>query len=218
MKSKPNLNQAQVWICLCSQSCNNAVSCTRKPEQANRDTSEAAILYKEIDQFLTTYANQTNYWEIVNRSLTTAILKAHPSLAAVTITLKVSPNHKEPYARSTTVTSSSDGKIVESWSFITAQVFVPHHGGRQLNLTAQYRYRDGIPDSKYPNFVPIHQQIKEFLQTYPNNSASWETVNCDLTNMLLKDNPTMQSFTSRLEVLPTRVSPYRYFTTLTMNQ
>jgi hypothetical protein len=25
MKSKPNLNQAQVWICLCSQSCNNAI-------------------------------------------------------------------------------------------------------------------------------------------------------------------------------------------------
>jgi hypothetical protein len=194
------------------------INCTPKLQRSDQDFSEASRLYSEIDQFLINYPNNMDYWEIVNRKLTSAILQAHPSLASVTVSLKVLPNQREPYTRSTTVTRTSDGKILESWSFLTAQVIVPQDGGHKLNITTQYLYRNGITNSEYPDFIPICHRIAQFLQSYPSDTASWEKVNRDLVTMVLREYPMMKSFTSRLEVMPTKSDPYRYFTTLTLNK
>lgn len=189
-----------------------------QPGTSNSEFPDMAIVYDEITQFLTHYSNETDYWEIVNRKLMSAILEAHPSLALVKVSLKVAPSSKQPYTRSTTVTHTNEGKILESWSFITAQLTVPRQGGRKLNITAEYLYRDDIANADYPDFVPIYQRIAQFLRTYPDDDAPWENVNLNLAGMVLKEYPMMKSFTSKLEVMPAQDSPYRYVSTLTLKQ
>ncbi|MBD3883700.1 hypothetical protein IFO70_18210 [Phormidium tenue FACHB-886] len=185
---------------------------------ARAESPDSSTIYRQITNFLSSYPNEDDYWERVNRNLTEAILREYPMLASVTANLEVLPTQQTPYTRSTTVTHTDDGKILESWSFITGQVTVEHQGEHKLNLRVKYRYQDGISSADYPNFIPIYARIEQFLSTYANSTDSWETVNRNLVSTVLREYPVMDSFTSKLEVKPTPRSPYHYFTTITRAQ
>lgn len=207
---------------------NITLRCTPKVSDFDRSSSredlsgtespDSSTIYRQITDFLSHYPNEQDYWERVNRNLTEVILQEYPMLASVTANLEVMPTRQAPYTRSTTVTHMDDGKILESWSFITGQVIVKHQGEHKLNLRVKYRYRDGISSIEYPNFIPIYGRIEKFLLTYANSTDSWETVNRNLVNTILQEYPVMDSFTSKLEVKPTPRSPYHYFTTITQSQ
>jgi hypothetical protein len=182
------------------------------------DLPDASTVYHEIVQFLNHYPDNADYWEVVNRNLIEHIHQNHPALSSITVSLEVLANQTEPYTRSTTATRHADGRILESWSFITAQVAVSHQGEQMLNIQVDYMYRDGISNAEYPDFIPIYARISRFLSHYPKSNDSWETVNRNLADQILKDYPMMSSFTSRLEVMPTKQLPYYYMTAITRTQ
>jgi hypothetical protein len=179
---------------------------------------DSLMVYHQITDFLRSYPNEKDYWEIVNRNLTEAILAKNSMVASVTATLEVLPTQQAPYTRSTTVTHSDNGTMLESWSFITGQVTVQRQGEHKLNLRVKYRYRDGLSGADYPNFIPIYARIEQFLSAYGRPTDSWETVNRNLVNTVLQEYPVMDSFTSKLEVNPTPDLPYHFFTTITRLQ
>lgn len=194
------------------------VRCTYDAPQTTSPFPDSATVYRDITHFLEHYPNETDYWEVVNRNLTSDLLQRYPTLTSITANLEVLPMPSVPYTRSTTVTRIRNGETVESWSFITAQVATSHRGGHTLNIDVNYRYRDGTANSQYPNFIPIYGRIAEFLQRYPNDTDSWETVNQQLADMVLREYPVMESLTSQLEVLPSKQLPYHYFTAVTRSQ
>lgn len=59
---------------------------------------------KDVDKFLTDYPNEMTFWEIVNKQLTTLILKKYPGLASVTCEIQVTPSPKYPFTRGSIVT------------------------------------------------------------------------------------------------------------------
>ena len=61
-------------------------------------------LAKDIETFLTTYPNEDDYWEILNKQVTTLLLKKYRGLAMVTSDIKVDPSSVVPYTRSSRVT------------------------------------------------------------------------------------------------------------------
>lgn len=195
---------------------------SRSGESGSADNTveapDSLMVYRQITDFLNRYPNEKDYWESVNRNLTEAILQNNAMVASVTATLEVLPTHQAPYTRSTTVTHTDDGRMLERWSFITGQIPVQRQGEHKLNLRVKYHYRDELSDADYPNFIPIYARIEQFLAAYANSTDSWETVNRNLVNTVLQEYPVMESFTSNLEVKPTPDLPYHYFTTITRSQ
>ena len=61
-------------------------------------------IYNSIDKFLTTYPNETDFWEIVNKNLAQNILNENPALAAIKIDLNVLPSQNVPYNQTSKVT------------------------------------------------------------------------------------------------------------------
>ena len=72
-------------------------------------------LTQEIDQFLTEYPNETDYWEILNKKLVDFILEKYPSIGSLRIRIDVSPNVAARYARHSTVlkTRSNNCPLLE---------------------------------------------------------------------------------------------------------
>jgi hypothetical protein len=202
---------------------NISLRCTPKnrlpgESAAGVDSPDSSTIYYQTLQFLNHYPNEQDYWELVNRNLTETILQANPAIASITTNLEVLPTQQTPYTRSTTVTRTDDGRTLESWSFITGQVTIRLHGEHRLNLRVKYRYRDGVSGADYPDFIPIYERVEQFLSTYADPTDSWETMNHNLVDTVLKEYPVMDSFTSKLEVKPTEGSPYHFFTTITRSQ
>lgn len=61
-------------------------------------------ILKDIENYLTGYPNETDYWEIVNKRLTLMVLTKYPAVSSITAEIAVSPSGREPYERSSTVT------------------------------------------------------------------------------------------------------------------
>ena len=67
-------------------------------------------LAKDVETLLTNYPNEDDYWEIVNKQLTSLLLKKYPALISVTCELKVDPSQNVPYSRSSRVTRERPAK------------------------------------------------------------------------------------------------------------
>ncbi|NJR60514.1 MAG: hypothetical protein HC769_17760 [Cyanobacteria bacterium CRU_2_1] len=175
-------------------------------------------IYDDIDQFLSRYPNEDDYWEVLSCKLTDIILQNNPGLASVTVTIEVLPTQRLPYTRSTTVTRTDENKITERWSFSADEVSIEYQGTHHLNIEIEYIYQDGIATSQYPDYVPIYRRITHYLSTYPNREDAWEVVNRNLADTLLQEYPVMSALTSKLEVLPTQHTPFTYSTAVTRIQ
>ena len=61
-------------------------------------------LAKDVETLLNNYPNKDDYWEIVNKQITSLLLKKYPAITSVTSELKVDPSSLIPYTRSSRVT------------------------------------------------------------------------------------------------------------------
>lgn len=61
-------------------------------------------LAKDVESLLANYPNKDDYWEIVNKLVTSVLLSKYPGIVSVTSELKVDPSSLIPYTRSSRVT------------------------------------------------------------------------------------------------------------------
>jgi sugar lactone lactonase YvrE len=165
-------------------------------------------IYNTIENFLVNYPNETDFWEIVNKSLTEKVLADNPAISSLTVNLDVLPTNRLPYERSSTVTRTQDGKLGEAWNFKIPNYSIAHQGLNNLNIDVKYQYKPRIRQDEYPDFVPIYTSIDNFLTNYPNETDFWEILNKSLTQQVLAKNPNLNSLQINLEVLPTNRLPY----------
>lgn len=74
-----------------------------KPGITQDEYPDFVPIYKSIDNFLTNYPNETDFWEIVNKSLTQKLLAENPALDSLQINLDVLPTNRLPYNRASIV-------------------------------------------------------------------------------------------------------------------
>lgn len=178
-------------------------------------------VYNFIDDFLTTYPNETDFWEILNKNLVTDLLsepiptvfgfdyELAEVVDSLTIDLDVLPGSSDiDVPRSSTVTGIPGDTIDldESWSFAFEDYDIEHQGQSTVDLTVSYDYVDGIGTDdpfEYPEFLQIFNFIEAFLTEYPNETDFWEILNKNLvTDLLSEPIPTVFGFDYELaEVL-----------------
>jgi hypothetical protein len=88
---------------------NIAVRYRYAPGITNAQYPDYQWLMRDIDQFLTHYPSQMDYWEIVNKQMTQMLLKKYPMLASITSVIEVGPTPSLPHVRFCTVTRSRSG-------------------------------------------------------------------------------------------------------------
>jgi len=71
---------------------------------ANADYPDFRWLAKDVETLLSAYPNKTDYWEIVNKQITSLLMKKYPALAGVTCEMTVAPSRQVPYTRMSRVT------------------------------------------------------------------------------------------------------------------
>ena len=61
-------------------------------------------LAKDVETLLSNYPNKDDYWEIVNKQITSILLNKYRGLTSVTCEIKVDPSSLIPYTRTSRVT------------------------------------------------------------------------------------------------------------------
>jgi hypothetical protein len=68
------------------------------------DYPDFRSLAKDVETLLAHYPNKDDYWEIVNKEITSLLLTKYPAITSVVCDLKVDPSSLVPYTRSSRVT------------------------------------------------------------------------------------------------------------------
>src|SRR4028119_1456393 len=74
-----------------------------QPEITPNEYPDFRQIYNSVDNFLTKYPNETDFWEILNKSLTQQVLAQNPALDSLQIGLEVLPTNRLPYNRASIV-------------------------------------------------------------------------------------------------------------------
>ena len=74
-----------------------------KPGITQDEYPDFVPIYTSIDNSLTNYPNETDFWEILNKSLTQQVLAQNPALDSLQINLEVLPTNRLPYNRASIV-------------------------------------------------------------------------------------------------------------------
>jgi Ca2+-binding RTX toxin-like protein len=193
---------------------------------------EFTQIYNYIDNYLKTYPNETDFWEILNKNLVSDLLTQPIPTAfgieyqladvvdSLTVEIDVLPGSSDiPIPRSSIVTGVPDSVVEfdESWKFKFDDYAIEHQGNATIDLNVSYDYIDGIgieDPFEYPEFTQIYNYIDNYLKTYPNETDFWEILNKNLVSALLTEPiPTtfgfdyqladvVDSLTVEIDVLP----------------
>jgi len=87
-----------------SNNLNIAISYRYIPNIQKSEYPDFRGLAKDVESLLSNYPNKDDYWEIVNKQITSLLLNKYPGIASVTCDLKVDPSSLVPYTRSSRVT------------------------------------------------------------------------------------------------------------------
>jgi len=87
-----------------SHNLNISISYRYAANIANSEYPDFRWLAKDVETLLTNYPNENDYWEIVNKQITSLLIGKYPSITSVTCELKVDPSPLVPYTRSSRVT------------------------------------------------------------------------------------------------------------------
>lgn len=95
---------------------------------------------------------------------------------------------------------------------------VQQHDGMIIDVDVHYRIKT-TPESQandYPDYIPIVNQIKGFLSSYPNKMEYWEILNKRLAEKLLDSYPQLTAVTQTISVHGNKEFPYRHFSRISL--
>ena len=164
-----------------------------KKSAAPSEKTENSRIYQLLNQLIINYPHETDFWEVLNCYLTKNLLARVPNLLSVTLTLAVHPNSVFPYHRSSTVTQTSRGIQRESFHFDFRSRVMEKIGPQFSQINVDYTYKPNPSKSDYPDFIPIYQQIDNFLSQNFSRYPTWEVMQQQLRQTLLQENPRISS-------------------------
>ncbi|HSE22391.1 MAG TPA: hypothetical protein VLB68_12070 [Pyrinomonadaceae bacterium] len=105
--------------------------------------------------------------------------------------------------------ASTTGGLTEEFTFLIKDFKIDHQGeNNNLNITIRYRYKARIPNSEYPDFTGVANDIETLLANYPNRTDYWEILNKRITMMVLEKYPAIIEVTSEVQVSPSPKNHY----------
>lgn len=160
-----------------------------------------------IKNYLVSYPNETDFWEILNKNLVTALLtQTIPTtfgveyhlqevVDALSVDIKVEAGSSlVNYPRESEVKGSpvSGGGIDfdQSFSFAIPDYGLDHQNGAIVDIMVDLDFKENIALNdpfEYPEFVSIVNFIKNYLVNYPNEGDFWEILNKNLVTALLTE-------------------------------
>lgn len=198
---------------------NISVSFTDQEGDLTKEANKIESIHAQINEFLTTYPNEWDFWEILNQKLVKAVFYSHPVMSSLTIKLEVLPNDKLPNIRTTTVTLTDKQQLFGKWNFAINDHPVSHKGNHLLDIDVEYTYYyESVNNSEYIDYKKIRARITEFLAEYPENTDSWDMVNENLAKVIFEENPALSSLNLTLKMLPDSRYPYLRATSTMLNR
>jgi hypothetical protein len=83
---------------------NISISYRYAPNITKADYPDFRLLAKDVETLLNNYPNKDDYWELVNKRITSLLLQKYPAIVMVTSEIKVDPSRTVPYTRASRVT------------------------------------------------------------------------------------------------------------------
>ncbi|MUG96660.1 hypothetical protein F7734_31700 [Scytonema sp. UIC 10036] len=178
-----------------------------------------------VKDSLTNSRNPNEYYEIINRNVTTSLLNNSSFdfasvLDSASIKLDVAPNAGIPFAFSNTIALTPDGKTDALVSFELKDVVIPAQSG-VANVSVSLDYKAGVDNSQFRDIIPVAEFVKDSLTNSQNPNEFYEVINRNVTEQTFSDlglSSVLDSLSITLGVVPNSGIPFPFTNTVTITQ
>ncbi len=178
-----------------------------------------------VKDSLTNSRNPNEYYEIINRNVTTSLLNNSSFdftsvLDSASIKLDVAPNAGIPFAFSNTIALTPDGKTDALVSFELKDVVIPAQSG-VANVSVNLDYKAGVDNTQFRDIIPVAQFVKDSLTNSRNPNEFYEVINRNVTEQTFSDlglSSVLDSLSITLGVAPNSGIPFPFTNTVTITQ
>ncbi len=172
----------------------------------NSASINTQLVKETINEYLVNYPNEDDFWEILNKNLTTELLtkpianssgstiKLYEVVDSISIQMDIKAGSSGiEFPRSSLIKGSVHNdqvELQESFSFkINGYKLDRQSDISVIDLGINLNFKEGIGDKKslvYPNIKPIEIAINNYLANNP-TEESWEILNKNLATKLLSE-------------------------------
>jgi hypothetical protein len=158
-----------------------------------KDGEVSAYQVKDyVKNFLKSYANPMDFWEIMNTNLVSSILQAFPNIRTLKSEIALSPDQALPFPRQSTVKYDSHAKAFkESFNFTKIDYLICSQTFESLDMHVDFDIKENPDMFDYPDYQWIDQAMEEFFKETPVSFSTWSTIKPKLESILLERFPTL---------------------------
>lgn len=157
----------------------------------NVDVENLRIFVKE---FLNTYSQEDDFWEVMNVKLVKELSGAFPSISVIESTLSLKPDAVLIYPRSSTVKFDRTIEILkERFSFTKRNYLICQETFHSLDLHVAFDFKDNPESSDYPDYRWVDDAMTTFFNEHPVSLSEWKQLKPLLEEYLLTQFPSLAS-------------------------
>ncbi len=134
--------------------------------------------------FLESYANTTDYFEIVNRNLNRHLREYYPGLERLEVRFELEPRPTVPFVVLSRSVFEAD-HFDEFYGFILADVETAHPLLQDTNIRVWFQYTPNLDASEIPNVLHVHRDALRWLNLTPDESDTRASLGRELAATIM---------------------------------
>lgn len=147
-----------------------------------------------IKNFLESYPNTTDFWEIMNTKLTITLLKEFPDIITLKSVLSLAPDRTLAFPRASIVQyNKSNLSFKESFKFTKLNYLICNESFQSLDLYVAFDIKENPGPFDYPDYLWVDGAMEEFFHQNPISISKWSSLKPQLEAFLLARFPTLTS-------------------------
>ncbi|CCB86953.1 hypothetical protein [Parachlamydia acanthamoebae] len=156
-----------------------------------KEVPSPKMIKDEINIFLTSYPNQEDYWEIVNKKLVIYLANKYSSIEQMQSIFSVEPDLIKPFNRKSIVSLKNQQVEREAFLFTIANQTIQND---LASIEVEMEYKPEVTVSDYINFFAVKDAIQAYFRENSSLNASEFDLSERLAKHLLIIFPNVQSF------------------------
>lgn len=149
-----------------------------------------------VRDFLKSYANPMDFWEIMNTNLVRSIVETFPNIHTLKSEIALAPDQTLYFPRRSTVIYDSRAQAFkESFGFTKLNYLICNQTFESLDFNVDFDIKTNPDRFDYPDYLWIDQAMEEFFKDSPVSFSTWSSMKPKLESFLLERFQTLTAIT-----------------------
>ena len=167
----------------------------------NENPVDAQSIRKDVLEFLNSYPNQSDFWEVMNTKLVDSLIQKFPAINILRSKLSLAPDASLSFHRASIAEYDRQKEnLHESFGFVKPHYAICNDTFRLLDLHVDFSLKSHPAAEDYPDYQWVDRAMEEFFSKHRLSFSKWKDLKPQLEQFLLEKFPTLTAIDIQMTI------------------